>query len=156
MRNLHILRYSSCALMSALFAQTGTVVLITCCLFRELFTGLRALPRGLLLFGPPGTGKTTLGRCIASQAKATFYCISASSLTSKWVGENEKLVRALFESARAHQPAVVFIDEIDALLSNRVDGEHDSTRRLKTQFFTELVNDYQNLLCGFQRGNGFF
>jgi len=54
------------------------------------------------------------------------------------VGENEKLVRALFESARAHQPAVVFVDEIDALLSNRVEGEHDSTRRLKTQFFTEL------------------
>lgn len=119
--------------------------------FRELFTGLRALPRGLLLFGPPGTGKTTLGRCIASQAKATFYCISASSLTSKWVGENEKLVRELFESARAHQPAVVFIDEIDALLSNRMDGEHDSTRRMKTQFFTELVSKQEFLWVEVQR-----
>ena len=52
---------------------------------RDIFTGLRGPPKGLLLFGPPGTGKTLIGKCIASQSGATFFCISASSLTSKWV-----------------------------------------------------------------------
>lgn len=58
----------------------------------DLFTGLRSAVKGLLLFGPPGTGKTLIGKCIASQCDATFFCISASSLTSKWVGQGEKMV----------------------------------------------------------------
>ena len=66
----------------------------------DIFTGLRGPPKGLLLFGPPGTGKTLIGKCIASQSKSTFFSISASSLTSKWVGEGEKMVRALFAVAR--------------------------------------------------------
>jgi SpoVK/Ycf46/Vps4 family AAA+-type ATPase len=75
----------------------------------DLFTGLRKAPRGLLLFGPPGilflfddegTGKTLIGKCIASKCQATFFSISASSLTSKWVGESEKLVKALFAVAK--------------------------------------------------------
>jgi SpoVK/Ycf46/Vps4 family AAA+-type ATPase len=78
----------------------------------DLFTGLRALPKGLLLFGPPGTGKTLIGKAIAQQAGATFFSISASSLTSKWVGESEGLVRVLFAVAAYHQPSVVFIDEV--------------------------------------------
>jgi ATP-dependent 26S proteasome regulatory subunit len=57
--------------------------------------GARAPPRGLLLFGPPGTGKTLIGRAIASNISATFFSISASSLTSKWIGEGEKMVRAI-------------------------------------------------------------
>ena len=55
------------------------------------FQGLRALPKGLLLFGPPGTGKTLIGKAIAYQSGATFFSISASSLTSKWIGEGEKV-----------------------------------------------------------------
>lgn len=104
----------------------------------DIFTGLRGPPKGLLLFGPPGTGKTLIGKCIASQSKSTFFCISASSLTSKWVGEGEKMVRTLFAVARCHQPAVIFIDEIDSLLSQRSDSEHESSRRIKTEFLVQL------------------
>lgn len=71
-------------------------VLVIPMLRPELFTGLRQPPKGILLFGPPGTGKTLIGKCIASQSKSTFFSISASSLTSKWIGEGEKLVRGLF------------------------------------------------------------
>ncbi|KAJ8605311.1 hypothetical protein CTAYLR_002339 [Chrysophaeum taylorii] len=104
----------------------------------ELFTGLRAVPKGMLLFGPPGTGKTLIGRAIASSCEATFFSISASSLVSKWIGESEKLVRALFAVAGYREPSVVFVDEVDSLLSQRSSDENEASRRLKTEFLVQL------------------
>jgi transitional endoplasmic reticulum ATPase len=84
-------------------------------------------PSGLLLAGPPGTGKTTVAKVLAAQARCSFYPVSGADVMSKWVGESERNIRQLFERARANRPSIVFIDEIDAIAGRRGDIEiHDS------------------------------
>jgi transitional endoplasmic reticulum ATPase len=84
-------------------------------------------PTGLLLAGPPGTGKTTVAKVLAAQARCSFYPVSGADVMSKWVGESERNIRQLFERARENRPSIVFIDEIDAIAGRRGQIEvHDS------------------------------
>ncbi|XP_078439543.1 uncharacterized protein LOC144709773 [Wolffia australiana] len=91
--------------------------------------------KGILLFGPPGTGKTMLAKAVATEAGANFINISMSSITSKWFGEGEKYVKAVFSLASKIAPSVVFVDEVDSLLGRRENpGEHEAMRKMKNEF----------------------
>lgn len=102
-------------------------------IFRSSST-LLAAPKGVLLYGPPGCGKTMLAKALAKESGATFINIAASVLTNKWFGESNKLVAGLFSLARKAQPSIIFIDEIDSFLRERNKGDHEATAMMKAEF----------------------
>lgn len=97
---------------------------------------LLSAPSGVLLYGPPGCGKTMLAKALAHESGATFINLHISTLTEKWYGDSNKLVNAVFSLARKLQPTIVFIDEIDAVLGTRRSGEHEASGMVKAEFMT--------------------
>lgn len=95
-------------------------------------------PTGILLKGAPGTGKTTIARVLANEAKCKFYAITPADINQMYVGESEKRVRELFERARANAPSIIFIDEIDALLPERAGGVAIHSDKVVNQFLQEM------------------
>ena len=104
----------------------------------ELFSKSNLLKpaKGVLLYGPPGTGKTLLAKALAKESQACFINVRTSTLQSKWFGDAQKLVTAVFTLAWKLQPSIIFIDEIDSFLGTRKNSEHEAVTQMKTEFMT--------------------
>ena len=102
-------------------------------------SSLLAAPSGVLLYGPPGCGKTMLAKALAHESGACFINLHISTLTEKWYGDSNKLASAVFSLARKLQPSIVFIDEIDAVLGQRRSGEHEASGMVKDEYATSIA-----------------
>jgi transitional endoplasmic reticulum ATPase len=107
-------------------------------------------PRGILLYGPPGCGKTLLAKAVATESEMNFITIKGPEIFSKWVGESEKAIREIFRKGRMAAPVVIFIDEVDSLIPRRGGGHSDSgvTERVISQLLTEMdgLETLQNMI----------
>jgi vacuolar protein-sorting-associated protein 4 len=114
----------------------------------EVFKGPLKPWKGILLFGPPGCGKTLLAKAAANECDATFFSVSAADILSKWFGESEKLVKTLFEAAGEKAPSIIFVDEIDSIAAERTVGETGAERRVLTQVLRQMdgVEELKNVL----------
>ena len=98
-----------------------------------------SMPKGILLYGPSGTGKTLLAKAVATESEANFISIRGPELLSKWVGESERGIREVFRRARQAAPCVIFFDEIDSMATLRgMGGDNQTSERVVSQLLTEL------------------
>ena len=105
----------------------------------ELFKAYgKKIGGGILMYGPPGCGKTFLARATAGEVNAGFLSVGISDVLDMWIGQSEKNLRAIFEQARSHRPCVLFFDEVDALGANRTDMLKSGGRQIINQFLSEL------------------
>ena len=104
----------------------------------NFYKGLREPFKGILLFGPPGAGKTLLAKSIASEIAGGFFNVKASFFTSKWVEEKEKLVKILFEMAKEISPSIIFIDEIDSIVRIKEKNTHSYDIRILNEFLIQI------------------
>lgn len=104
----------------------------------DIYRGIRAPPKGLLLYGPPGTGKTTIAKWVAHIANATFFDVRPSQLISKFYGDTESTVAAIFKIAAFEAPSIIFIDEIDSVLSKRKDNNDEASLRMKNMLLQAI------------------
>lgn len=104
----------------------------------QLFQGGLKACQFILLYGPPGNGKTHLARVIASNLQSTLYTVTASDLTSMWIGTSARLVRLMFQDARAQKPAIIFFDEVDAICGQRKATDSISHNEQKAELLAQM------------------
>ena len=113
----------------------------------DIFTGIRKLPKVMLLFGPSGLDKRLLAESIATQTSSTFFCLPGTKLNTKWKGKGENLIKSLFKVARNHQLSVIFVEDVENLVSTKPTDDQENIK-IKSEFISELekVSDEEQVL----------